>query len=54
MKAGPDASIGHLFGKGCHVGPAVGYTRRHWACHCDFRDVLGSENRFDDAGDCAA
>src|SRR5260370_25415888 len=54
VEAGPDASIRNLFGKGRHVGPAVGHAGRGGARHRDLGDVHGSERRLDDRRDGAA
>jgi hypothetical protein len=54
MEAGPDASIGDLFSKGGHVGPAVDYAGRCWTGHGDLGDVCRSKHRVDDTSNGAA
>ena len=49
MEAGPYASTCNLVGKRRHIRPMVGYTRSCWTCHCDIRNVVGSECSLDDA-----
>src|SRR6266478_8015266 len=48
MEAGPNASIGNLFGKGRHIGPAVRYAGCRPAGNRNLGDVRGSECRRDD------
>src|SRR5712664_4825468 len=54
METGPDPGIRDLFGKGRHVGPAVGHAGSGRASRRDFGNVLGSERCIDDTRDATA
>src|SRR6516165_2856633 len=54
MEAGPNTSIRHLVGKGCHVLPATSDPGGSRAGDRNLRDVLAPERRFDDTRESTA
>src|SRR5882724_8749475 len=54
VKAGPDAGVRNLLGKGRHVGEAVSHAARIRTGHRNFGDVRRAKRSFDDTRDATA